>query len=338
MQNQKQKQIQTFLQNAVQDKLFPGATASWIVNGEEHHIATGQYTYETNSPHVTRYTQYDVASITKSIPTTCLAFALSEQKRLNLEALVKTYLPEYTGDYPELLTIRHLVEFRAPFSLKLSTLKDLPAEDLLDEILSAPMLAPPGGDPAYINTTSILLTLVIEAVTEESIDSLSQTLFFEPLGMESTTFSPSIKNTAPTELDTWRKGKVQGEVHDESAWKLQEIMVPGSAGLFTTASDLLEFAKVLLNSGTYNNQQFFSAESINHMSQGLGWESGAEWMGTVPSNTFGKTGFTGCCIVINTQKQCAGVLLSNALWPQRSTDKQAELKTLRQQFSRILFE
>jgi len=54
-------------------------------------------------------------------------------------------------------------------------------------------------------------------------------------------------NTVPTEIDPWRNGVVQGEVHDESAWKLQSIMTPGSAGLFSTAQDLLKVDYELYN-------------------------------------------------------------------------------------------
>lgn len=325
------------LEKYQQENLFPGAVAAWKTPQSTGVTAIGQVTYDSSSTNVTPQTLYDVASITKSIPTSCLAIFLAEQGRLDLEALVTHYLSDYRGEYADQLTVRHLVEFRAPFALQLSQLKTLPAEDLLEKILTAPMLQPPGGEPAYINTTSILLTLVIEAVTDESIDSLADTLFFAPLSMADTTFSPPAHRTAPTEIDPWRHRPVRGEVHDESAWKLQEIMVPGSAGLFSTAPDLLTFATMLLHHGTIHQNTFFSPHSVEQMRTGLGWERRAEWMGTAPAGTFGKTGFTGCCIVINEKNQTTGVLLSNSIWPQRSIEKQDKLKKLRQEFCNILF-
>jgi len=328
--------IQTLLERAISEELFPGAVAAWIdPTGEEQSFAVGRFTYDPHSPQVTPATQYDVASITKSIPTSSLALVLAEQGRLDLDQLVRFYLPDYSGDYPDQLTVRHLVEFSAPFSLTLSTLKNKPAEDIIDAILAAPLSAPPGSKRVYANTTSILLTLIIESVTQESIDTLADSLFFTPLGMLDTTFEPRKRNTAPSEQDAWRKGIIQGEVHDESAWKLQEIMVPGSAGLFSTASDLLAFAHMLL-APAQSTTSLFSQVTLQEMSTGLGWEQNATWMGNAPTGTFGKTGFTGCCIVINPAKGRAGILLSNSTWPHRSEEKALLMRQLREKFSYIV--
>ncbi len=52
---------------------------------------------------------------------------------------------------------------------------------------------------------------------------------------------------------------------------------------------------------------------------GLGWELNQEsFMGSLRSAvTFGKTGFTGCSIVVDPEKRRAGVLLSNHIFPHR---------------------
>ncbi|MDB5178169.1 MAG: beta-lactamase [Patescibacteria group bacterium] len=58
-------------------------------------------------------------------------------------------------------------------------------------------------------------------------------------------------------------------------------------------------------------------------STGLGWELNfAKVMGGAGSDQkFGKTGFTGCLVVIDPKRQAALVHLSNLTWPHRPENR-----------------
>ncbi|MCD8546836.1 beta-lactamase family protein [Candidatus Woesebacteria bacterium] len=237
------------------------------------------------------------------------------------------------------MKIEDLVAFRVPFQLQMSALKDLSAEEILDRVLTAPIehnwKDRPSREPAkeYINATSILLTKILERATSETLPNLAEQYFFKPLKMHHTTFFPTKLdhvNIAPTEIDPWRNRVIQGEVHDESAWKLQQLFTPGSAGLFSTATDLIEFARMLLLASSGEEENIFSATDVREMSEGLGWETQSDWLKGTPPGTFGKTGFTGCHIAISPQTRKAVILLSNSTWPHRSHRNPALLKQLRQ--------
>ena len=75
---------------------------------------------------------------------------------------------------------------------------------------------------------------------------------------------------------------VQAQVHDESAFALRPKIIAGSAGLFSTVPDLLNFMEMLSGRGTYNGREFFSPQIVEMMqtnfsdisgvTMGLGWE------------------------------------------------------------------
>jgi CubicO group peptidase (beta-lactamase class C family) len=61
---------------------------------------------------------------------------------------------------------------------------------------------------------------------------------------------------------------------------------------------------------------------IPNQCTGLGWELNQEYMGTSrAASTFGKTGFTGCAVIIDRTKAAGLVLLSNYTWPSRKPDR-----------------
>jgi CubicO group peptidase (beta-lactamase class C family) len=137
----------------------------------------------------------------------------------------------------------------------------------------------------------------------------------------------------PTEIDPWRGRVVQGEVHDESAYTLSRVMVPGSAGLFSTAPDLLNFLDMLLAGGVWGGRRFFSERMIRRMSTnqagpigactGLGWELfQRSFMGARCSGrTIGKTGFTGCSCVCDLERGVGIVILSGYTYPRRKSTR-----------------
>ena len=328
--------VSAFLEEAIDRQVFPGCTVGIIAGDRQWYGAFGRCTYETDSMPVSEQTVYDVASITKSIPVASLALRLIEDGRLKLDGRLIDTLPEFVGGYRESIAIRHLLTHTLDFGFQLSSLKDLRGDAILEKILSAPLRGEPGAVFSYANASSILLGLVVERITGLSLDEAADLYFFKPLGMQYTTFHPerlSGTQVAPTEDDPWRGRIIRAEVHDESAWALRPRIV-GSAGLFSTAPDLIKFAAMLLNGGMVEGMRFFLPETVAAMHAdalaeqgigraGLGWElSQPSFMGKQCGNvTFGKTGFTGCSVVIDPPRDAAMVLLSNHTYPQRWKDR-----------------
>ncbi len=304
--------LQETLQEFVEQKVFPGVAAGCInLSGERLVVTEGRTMYDPSSPEVSSDTLYDCASLTKTFPTTTLALLLEKQGLWKLSDPLAQWLPEWHGDSS--ITIHDLVTFRPEFGLTLSRLKHLTAQEMLDAILHAPLTSPVGSrPPIYSNTSSILLTLALESTTQKSLEHLAQEQLFSPLRLQRTTFRPldhvSLREIAPTEYDEWRGHMLHGELHDESAWVLQQSgKFMGSAGIFSCLDDILTFLHWHLNT----------------LQDPRGWEHPPlEWRGTLSPSTYGKTGFTGCCMAIDPEQQRGYVILSNAVHPQRPVERE----------------
>lgn len=327
-----EEKLRQISERAIRERVFPGCVVGVATSGNTRVVkAFGSLTYEPDALAVSDDTIYDVASVTKVIPTAALALMFIDKGRVHLQDPIQVFLPELTGRYAHGVTVWHLLTHTISFTQHLSAHKDKTADHILSLVLHTDYPQPPGSTYAYSNAASILLGLVVERVGGKTLDRLASEFIFKPLGMTHSTFSPkTLKDTviAPTEVDDWR-GEVRGVVHDESAYVLQQIMVPGSAGLFSTAPDLLSFAQMILQKGAYDGETYLSSKLIDEMAMnqltklaactGLGWELNQPWfMGENASGkTIGKTGFTGCSIVCDLQKKVGIVILSNCDFPHR---------------------
>ena len=348
------EQLLRYVNSCIEEEIFPGCALGVIAGGKTEIITAGNLTYDRSSPRVTQATLYDVASITKAIPTSCLALKLIEEGRLDLSGRLVDYVPEFRGSFRDQVRIEHLLTHTLDFDFRLSDKKDSPPQEILDSILQARLRTPPGAVFCYANATSILLGLVIERASGLRLDKAANTYFFEPLAMRATTFFPATLAgapvVAPSEDDPWRGRVVCGEVHDESAWALRPLMVAGSAGLFSTVPDLLRFLAMLLKGGESQDVRFFKPETVGLMHTNalpqrlgsmaaLGWElNNASYMGRRrTSATFGKTGFTGCTIVADAGAGAGLVLLTNHIFPRRRADRSV-INRVRSTLADIVFE
>lgn len=337
---------------AIAEKIFPGCVVGIVQkNGKRIILPFGRFTYDEASNVVKEDTIYDVASITKAIPTASLLLTLIDEGRVGLNDSLINYLPEFgsTGGKDKVL-ISHLLTYTLDLDMPaMSSLKDKTADEIISIAFKAPLKNQPGKKHHYTNVTAGLMGLTIRQLTGRNLDDLSEELFFRPLSMTRTTFHPEnfAKNEiVPTEFDDWRGRLIHGEVHDESSYVVNQKFILGMAGLFSTAPDLLKFLEMLLQHGELNGNRYFSASMVRAMhanqladigrSGGLGWElNQSEFMGKYAPELFGKTGFTGCLVLASPVKGAGLVILSNRIYPKRG-DYQA-IYEVRKDIADIVF-
>ncbi|MBI4080949.1 MAG: beta-lactamase family protein [Candidatus Levybacteria bacterium] len=320
---------------AIREHIFPGCVIGVVTKKDRLVLPFGRYTYDAGSQSVSEKTIYDVASVTKAIPVSSLALQLLDEQKIKLLDRVISYIPEIQNTDREQITLWHLLTQTLDFSFQLSLHKDKTPDEILSLIFTTELRSPPGTVYDYANATSVLLGMVIERVLHQSLDQAARERFFIPLDMDRTTFHSeqfAKEAIAPTEIDPWRGRTIQGEVHDEITSKLMQKQVVGSAGLFSTVPDLLNFLTLLLSNGVYKNRHYFSESMLDRMrtnqlvtigkSVGLGWELNQVYMGKFADyNTIAKTGFTGCHVLCCMEKGVGIVLLSNHIYPKRSVDR-----------------
>ncbi|MBX9929710.1 MAG: serine hydrolase [Gemmatimonadaceae bacterium] len=310
---------------------YPGAT---VVIGRKGAAVWskgyGRQAWGADSPAATPdRTIYDLASLTKVVATTTMAMILFDQGKLDLDAKVQTYLPQWEGRWKEDVTVRMLLTHRGglPAGRDLWRITDSP-DAARTEVLGTALVYRPGSQYIYSDLGADLLGMLCEAIAGERADTFLATRVFEPLGMTSTGFRPGLdvrERVAPTEVSPPRGYPVQGEVHDENAYALGGVA--GHAGLFGTASDLAIFAQMMLNGGEYDGVRVVKASTVELFTQraagsrALGWEmaEGRHGAGVYLSPlAFGHVGFTGTSLWIDPARELFVILLTNRVHAARA--------------------
>ena len=284
---------------------------------------------------------FDLASITKPVATASSVMLLVEQGKIRLFDFVKDYVPGFvpfvddSGRVAEDARIYHLLTHTS--GLPPYTNADTAAallgrpcdtDSLVAYIARLPKIAPPGEEFHYSCLGYITLAAIVKKVSGKPINEFAREHLFEPLGMHDTGYLPHPRDRSrlvPTEVIDGEP--LVGVVHDPLA-RLQGG-VSGNAGLFSTADDLLRFARMLLNGGELDGVRIFSPLTVAKMTsvyprvafsgRGLGWDVSSAYSSNggdlFPPSGFGHTGYTGTSIWVDRDTRTIVILLTNRVHP-----------------------
>lgn len=323
--------VRAVLNRARADSAFPGAFA--VIGTRDSVIASygvGSLDW-ASSPTPDENTLWDMASLTKIVAMTSSMMLLTEAGKVDLDAPVQRYLPEFRGPNKERVTVRHLLTHSSGMPAWRPLYKETNSPEAARALAIATDLDTlPGIRMVYSDLGAIILGTIVERVSGESLDQYVARHVFGPLRMSSTQYTPSkdlLPRIAPTEYDAWRQRHIRGEVHDENAYSLGGVS--GHAGLFSTGHDVARLTRMYLNGGTLDGVRFVSPETIRRFTtvqdstlsnRALGWETpnGSNSAGTLMKRpAFGHTGFTGTSIWVDPSRDIFVVLLTNRVNPTR---------------------
>ncbi len=324
------KEIDAVIEEAITQKNCPGAVFWLERSGVAYTRTLGRRSIEPRPEPMTPDTVFDAASLTKVVATTPSVMLLLQRGKLSLEAPVSRYLPRFTGEGREQITLRHLLTHTSGLKPGLSR---QPAwqgyQTAIDLALRETPNPAPGTAFRYSDINFILLGEIVRQITGDSLDRFAEREIFRPLRMKDTRFLPTAaltRRAAPTEKVEERV--LRGIVHDPTSRAMGGVA--GHAGLFTTASDLARYCRMLLGGGELEGTRLFSAETVRLMTsvqspesvdarRGLGWDIDSGYSrprGRVfPLGSYGHTGFTGTCLWIDPFSKTFWIFLSSRLHP-----------------------
>ncbi len=276
-------------------------------------IAQGHAALVPEPAPMTEHTWFDLASLTKVVFTTTAIMRLVEAGRITLDDPLTVAIPDlrqyHVGTAPErALTFRQCLSHQThlPAVEPLYTYGQDP-QTLRAFVLQREWIA---GPAVYSDINFILLGIAIERLTGRAlIDQPVQAGF---------SFRPDPALCAATEACSWRGRVMRGEVHDENAFALGGAS--GHAGLFGTASALLDFAQSLLDATALTATSIAALRTPQRFDRGLGWQiPHSGWSGgdLCSADTIGHTGFTGTGLWIDFTQRRAWTLLTNRVHPTR---------------------
>lgn len=189
---------------------------------------------------------FQVASVSKQF-TAFAALLLVAEGKIELGGDIRTYLPELAS-HPRKVTVQHLLDHTSGLR-EVNTLAAL-AGWLADDIHTAEQKMrlierqrgenfAPGAEVEYSNTGYLLLAQIVARVTGMSFQEFTRTRLFDPLGMTNTRFIVS-----RNELIAGRASSYYPTT-DGFARVIDASESLGSSGLYTTAVDLLRWARHL---------------------------------------------------------------------------------------------
>jgi CubicO group peptidase (beta-lactamase class C family) len=341
--------IDTVVQEEIHAGHLPGAVVL-VGCGDRilYHKAFGLAVAEPFQVAMQNDTIFDLASLTKPIATAAAILILVDRGKLDPNDRVATYLPAFACNGKEDVRIRHLLTHTSglPAYTDAKVLKDLygsPCPDkLVEKICSLNAQSEPGKEFRYSCLGYITLAQIVRIVTGQDIGEFTRVNLFEPLGMEHTRFNPPAawqEEIAGTEIVD--EELLRGTVHDPLARLMAGV--GGNAGLFSTASDLSIYCRMLLNGGSWNGKQVLSPAAIAMLTTaqshgrayGFDVSSSYSWVKGPNASpaTFCHTGYTGTSLVCDPATGTYLILLTNSVHPH---DKGTS-KPIRQKIAEIVF-
>lgn len=378
--------IDALVKSAIQKKVTPGAQVMVIKNGKVfYHKSFGHHEYN-KATKVSDTDLYDIASLTKITATTLATMKLYEQGKLPLKSTLAKYMTIKDNKKLEKITLKKLLTHSSGIQANMPISRYVFLKDTLDPDCNEYFCKRPNfknniqiSDDFYLDkrwqdtlwqtvleiipkkrkrkfhysdVNFNLLQDIIEKQSGKSLDKYLDLNFYKPLGLRYLTYLPRQKfkprQLVPTSLDDrWRKQKVHGYVHDESAALLGGVA--GNAGQFSNAQDLGVLFQMLLNKGSYGGRKYLKPETVDLFTKaqyrthrGLGFDTRTgrrppSCSAKASAKTYGHTGFTGTCVWVDPKEELIFIFLSNRITPSAKNKKLFKTK-LRSRIHNIVYE
>ena len=204
-------------------------------------------------------TKYKIASITKAL-TAVLILRLHEQGRIDLNKTIKAYLPNYTGEGADKVTVHQLLNHTSGManidrnltSAESAIKKGIPhyqtpltTDDLLAKYCSEKLVNQPGRAFDYNNADYIILGKIIERIHGKTYEQVLKENISQPLAMRDSGMLYQ-HNVVENLADTYFfRDDLKTLVNDLPVY-IENWYAAGA--MYSTANDVLRFSNALFGS------------------------------------------------------------------------------------------
>ncbi len=235
---------------------------------------------------------FRIASMSKPV-TSVLTMMMLEEGKLALDEPITRWLPEFSDmrvlaqpdgtldqtvpaargiTVEDLLTHRsglgYTFTLRETIAQAYDEMLGSPAEptlapdEWLDRLGSLPLIHQPGAQFEYGHSTDVL-GFLLTRISGRTLGELLEERIFAPLGMVDTSFTCTFPGRAAHCYDL-----ADGQPRDVTALRLKPLLYEsGGGGLYSTASDYLKFARMLLGSGQCDGVRLLRSDSVALLTQ-----------------------------------------------------------------------
>lgn len=246
--------LQRILDETVADGAIPGAVLSVSIAGQESWSGASGIAERQTSRAMEPTTNVRIASITK-IFTSVTVLQLAQEGTIDLDAPIATYLPDLLPN-GNVITVRQLLQHQTGLYDYLedrtfiaqayqNPQRQFEPRELVAYAAQFPAAFAPGaaGSWDYSSTNFVILGMLVEQASGNSLAQEMRTRIFEPLGMTGTFFAPN--ETVP---ETASHG--YGQNVDQTSVAMSFAFA--TANLVSTADDVRRFAQALVKGELLN--------------------------------------------------------------------------------------
>jgi len=270
-------ELAAFVAEAAKAYDVPGVSVGVLVDGQEFFT----------SVEVDERTLFHIASATKSFTATAL-MRLAAEGRVDLEATVRTYVPELKladEGHAARITVRHLLDHTGGLEWNLIDPDDGDGSlaAFVAKLAALPLIAEPGVRASYSQAGFNLLGRVIEKVTGQPYEQAVADLVLTPLGLADTVFD--LDDVMTRKHTVGHNRDADGVLHTATPWKSYPAGThgnnPGGGGV-SCAADLLRWARFHLGERVGASDEVLSVEGRRAMQ-----EPKSELRGSTLGDAFG---------------------------------------------------
>ncbi len=201
-------------------------------------------------------TKYKIASITKAF-TSVLIMQLVEQGKIDLNKTIKTYLPNYTGEGLNKVTIHQLLNHTSGIAninsgyegLENAIKNGFPqfqlphtSDEMLTKYCSGKLVSEPGKVFDYNNADYVILGKIIEQIYGKSFEQVLKEKILEPLKMRDSGMLYQ-HNIVPNLADTYFFRDDLKKLANDLPVYIENWYASGA--MYSTATDILKFTDAL---------------------------------------------------------------------------------------------
>jgi CubicO group peptidase (beta-lactamase class C family) len=271
------REFESFVRAQMERDRIPGLTIGFLKDGQTWVKTFGYADLENKTP-TTENSAYRIASTTKTM-TGMAIVQLAERGKINLDAEIQTYLPEYPKQkWPvtvrQLLT--HLGGGQGPSGLGP---EQVSMKELVARISATPITVEPGTRFIYGTADYNLLAAAIENITGGSFEKYLRENLWLPAGMKDTRID-DIRGLVPNRV----RGYDLADGEPKNAPFINVSSRIGGGGGTSTVPDLLRWARAVIDG------KLVSPKSYEEMLRPV-TTSGGRWSGIIDAEEYYTLGW-----------------------------------------------
>ncbi len=224
------------------DKNFNG-TVLVATNGQIDYLNTVGISNRQSGTTLNSKAKFKIASITKTF-TAILILQLYQQGKLDLKATIGKYLPNYTGEARDKVTIQNLLTYSSGIANCEGNTgievyqKQISVDDFISKYCSGKLEFEPGKQFSYDNGDYIILGRIIEKLSGKSFAQNLEEKILKPLSMENTNMLAT-KDIVNGLVSTYNIDDSTKLFYADDPMYIENYFSAGA--MYSTAQDLLKF-------------------------------------------------------------------------------------------------